>query len=146
MAIKLNLNRDPNKEFEQITAGEYEVTVANYEARTAGDKNLISVDYEIRLDVDQDFKGQKIRFDDFFCTERALWKIENASIAAGFTEKESEFEKYTEWAKTYLHKNLRVEVKLETSNNGKVYPRVTKYLRSQAAFEEINVSEDELPF
>lgn len=143
--IKLNLKRELNKEFEQITPGEYEVKVANYEAKSVGDKNVISVDYEIRGDVDQPFKGQKIRFDDFFCTERALWKIENASIAAGFTEAEAEFEKYTEWANTYLNKNLRVEIKLEKANNGNEYPRVAKYMPSAAEFEHIEI-DDNVPF
>lgn len=146
MAIKLNLNRETNKDFEQIAAGEYEVKVANFEAKVVGDKKVISVDYEIRDDVDQNFKGQKIRFDDFFCTERALWKIENASIAAGFTEKEAEFEKYTEWATSYLNKFLRVEVKLQKANNGNEYPRVAKYLQSEATFEESDFDENDLPF
>lgn len=147
MAIKLNLNREGNKDFEQITPGEYEVTVANFEPKKVGDKNVISVDYEIRDDVDQNFKGQKIRFDDFFCTERALWKIENASIAAGFTEEEATFDKYSDWAKTFLNKKLRVEVKLEKSHNGKEYPRVKTYLPSQAEdLGPIEVDDEDLPF
>lgn len=147
MAIKLNLSKESNKEFEQITPGEYEVKVANFEPKKVGDKNVISVDYEIRDDVDQNFKGQKIRFDDFFCTEKALWKIENASIAAGFTEEEATFEKYSDWAKSYLSKNLRIEVKLEKSNNGNEYPRVKRYLPTQAdELGPIEVSDDDLPF
>lgn len=145
MAIKLNLNKEVNKEFEQVTPGEYEVRVANFEAKVVGDKNVISVDYEIRYDVDQNFKGQKIRFDDFFCTERALWKIENASIAAGFTQEEAEFEKYSEWAKAYLNKNLRVEIKLR-EHNGKEYPQVVKYLPSSAKVEVLEISDEMLPF
>lgn len=147
MAIKLNLNKDANKEFETITPGEYEVKVANFEPKTVGDKNVISVDYEIRDDVDQPFRGQKIRFDDFFCTERALWKIENASIAAGFTEEEATFEKYSDWAKAYLNKKLRVEVKLEEARNGNKYPRVQKYLASQVEEDpQVDISESDLPF
>lgn len=145
MAIKLNLNKEVNKEFEQVSPGEYEVRVSNFEAKTVGDKNVISVDYEIRGDVDQDFKGMKIRFDDFFCTERAQWKIENASIAARFTEQEAEFEKYSEWAKAFLNKNLRVEVKLR-EHNGKHYPQVVKYLPSIAEIEENEVTDEMLPF
>lgn len=145
MAIKLNLNKEV-KEFEQIAPGEYEVKVSNFEAKTVGDKNVISVDYEIRSDVDQNFKGLKIRFDDFFCTERALWKIENASIAAGFTEKEAEFDKYSEWANAYLNKNLRVEIKLQAANNGNQYPRVAKYLPSQQEVKEVEVKDSDLPF
>ena len=148
--IKLNLNRDLNKEFEQIEPGEYEVTACNFEARTAGDKNIISFDYEIRADVDQPGKGQKIRFDDFFCTEKALWKIENASIAAGFTEAEASFEKYGDWAKAFLNKNLRVEVELEPSYKDpeKKFPKVKRYLPSEAALgnTEVEVKDSQLPF
>jgi hypothetical protein len=143
--IKLNLNKDANKEFEQITAGDYEVTVLNFETKKVGDKNVISVDYEIRSDVDQEFKGQKIRFDDFFCTERALWKIENASIAAGFTEEEATFEKYTEWAKRYVGKNLCVNVGLR-EHNGKYYPEVKKYMPSAVEAPEYEISDDDTPF
>ena len=145
MAIKLNLNKDINKEFEQITAGVYEVTVVNFEGKTVGNKNVISVDYEIRSDVDQEFKGQKIRFDDFFCTENALWKIENASIAAGFTEEEATFEKYSEWAKRFVGKNLVVEVYLE-EYNGKKYPRVRKYLPSAFPFDNEQLDTGKVPF
>lgn len=144
MAIKLNLNKEV-KEFEQITPGEYEVRVANFEPKTAGGKNVISVDYEIRSDVDQNCKGLKIRFDDFFCTEAALWKIENASIAAGFTEQEAEFEKYSEWANSYLNKNLRVEVKMR-AYNGKEYAQVARYLPSREEVKEVEVLDSELPF
>ncbi|WP_226085674.1 DUF669 domain-containing protein [Mesobacillus sp. S13] len=140
--IKLNLNKDTNKEFEQITAGDYEVTVLNFEPKKVGDKNVISVDYEIRSDVDQEFKGQKIRFDDFFCTERALWKIENASIAAGFTEAEATFEKYSEWGKRYVGKNLCVNVVI----NAKGYPEVKKYMPTAHPAGEIEVDDSEVPF
>ena len=127
MVIKLNLNKKQDEGFEPLKPGTYEVTVVNFEPRSAGDKNIISVDYEIRLDVDQEFKGRKIRKDDFFCTEKALWKIENASIAAGFTEEESTFEKYTEWAQKFVGKQLQVEVFIE-ERNGFKNERVKRYL------------------
>ena len=150
MAIKLNLNKDLNGDFEQIQPGEYEVRACNFEAKERGGKNVLSFDYEIRSDVDQPCKGQKIRFDDFFCTENALWKIENASIAAGFTEEEAEFEKYSQWANTFLNKNLRVEVELEPSfkDPNKKFPRVKRYLPSEVNPEatEIDVDESQLPF
>lgn len=149
MAIKLNLNKNLNGEFEQITAGEYEVTACNFEAREKGGKNVITFDYEIRADVDQPFKGQKIRFDDFFCTENALWKIENASIAAGFTEEEASFDKYGDWAKAFLHKNLRVEIELEESykDPNKKFPRVKRYLPSEALdIGSVEVDPSQLPF
>lgn len=131
MGFKLNLNKE-QKQFEVVQPGEYEVTVVNFEPKQVGDKNVISVDYEIRSDVDQPSKGQKIRFDDFFCTEKALWKIENASIAAGFSEEESEFEKYTDWAKSYLNKKLKVKVVHEAGRDGKMWPRVSGYYPSDS--------------
>lgn len=126
MAIKLNLNRDPNGEFAPLEPGTYEVTVHSFEGKTIGDKNIISVNYEIRSDVEQEFRGRKIRRDDFFCTEKALWKIENASIAACFTEEEAEFEKYSEWAKTFVGKQLQVEIYIE-ERNGYKNERVKSY-------------------
>lgn len=126
MVIKLNLNKDVNGEFEPLTAGTYEVTVSSFEGKQVGDKNVISVNYEIRSDVEQNFRGRKIRRDDFFCTENALWKIENASIAAGFTEAEATFEKYSEWAKTFVGKQLQVEIYIE-ERNGYKNERVKSY-------------------
>lgn len=147
MAIKLNLKQEVKAAPQQITPGEYEVFVSNFEGKQVGDKNVISVDYEIRDDVDQPFKGLKIRFDDFFCTEAALWKIENASIAAGFTEEEAEFEKYSDWAKTFLNKKLRVVVKMEANRDGKEYPRVKYYNKSKVApTEAIEIDDSQLPF
>ena len=145
--IKLNLNQEVKVAPQQIAPGEYEVTVSSFDTKKVGDKNVISFDYEIRDDVEQPFQGQKIRFDDFFCTEAALWKIENASIAAGFTEKEAEFEKYTDWAKTFLNKKLRVVVKFETANNGNDYLRVKYYNKSKVApAAPVEIDDSQLPF
>lgn len=145
--IKLNLNQEVKAAPQQIEAGEYEVTVSNFEGKQVGDKNVISVDYEIRDDVEQKFQGQKIRFDDFFCTEAALWKIENASIAAGFTQEEAEFEKYSDWAKAFLNKKLRIVVKYETANNGKDYLRVKYYNKSKVApTAALEIDDSQLPF
>jgi len=145
MTIKLNLNKKVDEGFEQLKPGTYEVTVVNFEPRIAGDKNIISVDYEIRSDVDQEFKGRKIRKDDFFCTENALWKIENASIAAGFTEQEAEFEKYSDWAKRYVGKQLAVEIYIE-DRNGFKNERVKRYIPTAYPVAPTEVSEDDLPF
>ena len=145
--IKLNINKEVKSAPQTIAPGEYEVIVSNFEGKQVGDKNVISVDYEIRDDVDQPSQGMKIRFDDFFCTEAALWKIENASIAAGFTQEEAEFEKYSDWAKTFLNKKLRVVVKLEEAKNGNEYPRVKYYNKSKVqSAGPIEVSDDDLPF
>ncbi|MFC3212698.1 DUF669 domain-containing protein [Planomicrobium okeanokoites] len=147
MAIKLNLNQEVKEAPQQIKAGEYEVTATNFDTKVVGDKNVISFEYEIRDDVEQEFQGRKIFQDDFFCTEKALWKIENASIAAGFTEEESEFEKYTEWAKAFLNKKLRLVVKYEEANNGKEYLRVKYYNKSRVAPPApVDIDESELPF
>lgn len=147
MAIKLNLNQEVKAAPKQIEAGEYEVLVSNFEGKQLGDKNVISVDYEIRDDVEQKFQGMKIRFDDFYCTDAALWKIENASIAAGFTQEEAEFEKYSDWAKAYLNKKLRVVVKLEEAKDGNKYPRVKYYNKSKVApTKAVEISDDQLPF
>ena len=144
MVIKLNLNKDINGEFEPLTAGTYEVTVSSFEGKQVGDKNVISVNYEIRSDVEQNFRGRKIRRDDFFCTENALWKIENASIAAGFTEEEATFEKYSEWAKTFVGKQLQVEIYIE-ERNGYKNERVKSYKPTNYPTQKSGAG-DEVPF
>ncbi|MED2699457.1 DUF669 domain-containing protein, partial [Bacillus thuringiensis] len=74
-------------EFEVIKPGEYEVMVVNYELKQAeSGNNRVIVDYEIRSDVDQPFQGQKILFDNFTVTEKAMWRFQAASKAAQFPD------------------------------------------------------------
>lgn len=132
--------------FEQIKPGEYEVTVVNYEQKTASTgKNMVVVDYEIRSDVDQPCQGQKILFDKFIVSENTTWRFQQASKAAQFPDGMT-FASYKEWADTFLNKHLRLVVG-EREYNGKKFAQVNGFKESQAgAPEEITINDDDVPF
>jgi len=134
-------------EFEVIKPGEYEVTVVNYELKQAeSGNNRVIVDYEIRSDVDQPFQGQKILFDNFTVTDKAMWRFQAASKAAQFPDG-MQFGSYKEWADTFLNKPLRLVVG-EREYNGKKYPEVKGFKVSEVAAPSTNVevSDDDVPF
>lgn len=133
-------------EFEVIKPGEYEVTVINYEQTTAQSGNpRVVVDYEIRSDVEQPCKGQKILFDNFTVTEKAMWRFQAASKAAGFPNGVS-FSSFKEWADAFLNKNLRVVVG-EREYNGKKYAQVNGFKVSEAPEPVgIEIGDQDVPF
>jgi hypothetical protein len=133
-------------EFEIVKPGEYEVTVVNFELKQAASgNNQVVVDYEIRSDVDQACQGQKILFDNFTVTEKALWRFQQASKAAQFPDG-MQFSSYKEWADAFLNKTLRLVVG-EREYNGKKYPQVNGFKVSEAsAPAEITITDDDVPF
>ncbi|EOO33941.1 hypothetical protein IIU_02681 [Bacillus cereus VD133] len=134
-------------EFEIIKPGEYEVTVVNYELKQAeSGNNRVIVDYEIRSDVDQPFQGQKILFDNFTVTDKAMWRFQAASKAAQFPDG-MQFSSYKEWADTFLNKPLRLVVG-EREYNGKKYPQVNGFKVSEVAAPStgFTVSDEDIPF
>ncbi|MGR3774609.1 DUF669 domain-containing protein [Bacillus paramycoides] len=134
-------------EFEVIKPGEYEVTVVNYELKQAeSGNNRVIVDYEIRSDVEQPFQGQKILFDNFTVTDKAMWRFQAASKAAQFPDG-MQFGSYKEWADAFLNKALRVVVG-EREYNGKKYPQVNGFKVSEVAAPStsVEVSDDDVPF
>ena len=141
------VDHEQAKGFEPIKPGEYEVTVVNFELKTAqSGNNQVVVDYEIRSDVDQPCQGQKILFDTFTVTEKAMWRFQAASKAAGFPNGVS-FKTFKEWADNFLNKSLRVVVG-EREYNGKTYPQVNGFKESEAAAPDnsIDISDDDCPF
>lgn len=133
-------------EFEVIKPGEYEVTVVNYELRKANSgNNQVVVDYEIRSDVEQAHQGQKILFDNFTVTEKAMWRFQAASKAAQFPDG-MQFDSYKEWADAFLNKHLRLVVG-EREYNGNKYPQVNGFKISESdAPAGIEISDDDVPF
>lgn len=135
-------------DFEIVKPGEYEVTVFNYEMSTASSGNQrITVDYEIRSDVDQPSQGQKILYDNFTVTEKAMWRFQQVSKAAQFPNG-LEFKSYKEWADTLLGKPLRLVVG-EREYNGKKYPEVKAFKVSEATASTsgpIVITDDDIPF
>ena len=140
------VDHEQAKGFEPIKPGEYEVTVVNYELKTAqSGNNQVVVDYEIRSDVDQPCQGQKILYDNFTVTEKAMWRFHAASKAAGFPSGKS-FKSYKEWADELLNKPLRLVVG-EREHNGKKYAQVNGFKESKVkAPGPITVSDEEVPF
>ena len=133
-------------EFETIKPGEYEVIVINYEQTTSQNGNpRVIVDYEIRSDVDQPCKGQKILFDNFTVTEKAMWRFQAASKAAGF-QNGLTFKNFKEWCEAFLNKHLRLVVG-EREYNSKVYPEVKGFKESQVgAPASVSIDDSDLPF
>lgn len=141
------VDHDQAKGFEPIKPGEYEVTVINYELKTAqSGNNQVVVDYEIRSDVDQPCQGQKILYDNFTVTDKALWRFHAASKAAGFPSGQS-FKSYKEWADAFLNKHLRLVVG-EREHNGKKYAQVNSFKESEASApnDVITVDDSDVPF
>ncbi len=147
--FKIN-HEEAGQGFELIAPGDYEVTVINYEMKKAeSGNNRITVDYEIRSDVPQNHQGQKILYDGFTITEKAMWRLQAVSKAAKFPDGLS-FNSYKEWADTLLHKNLVVTVG-HREYNGNKYPEVKGFKESQVGAPApqggpITVGEDDVPF
>lgn len=133
-------------EFELVSPGEYEVVVHNFEAKQSSTgKNMISVDYEIRADVDQPHAGQKILFDNFVVGEKTEWRFQAISKAAQFPQG-MEFKNYQEWAETLLGKHLIIKVGHRTYNDN-TYAEVKGFKESKiGASGKTTVSDDDVPF
>ena len=136
--------------FELVAQGDYEVTVVNAVPGTSTNgNNKITVDYEIRSDVNQAHQGQKILFDNFTVSEKAMWRMQAISKAAQFPHG-MQFASYTEWANTLIGKHLIVTVGHRT-HNGNTYPEVKGFKESQAGAPQpngpaITVGSDDVPF
>ena len=145
--FKIN-HEEAGQGFELIAPGDYEVTVINYEMKQASGSgnNRITVDYEIRSDVNQPHQGQKILFDNFTITEKAMWRLQAISKAAKFPNGLS-FNSYKEWADTLRGKNLIVTVG-HREYNGNKYPEVKGFKESQAGAPQDSgpAISDEVPF
>jgi hypothetical protein len=122
---------------------------------------MLTVNYRIRDDVDQEGKGQEIRFDRFVATEKAMWRYHAANKALG-TEEGVEFEDFADWWKYFKGKAIRVVVKHEEAsvgkNKGKIFPVVNGFKPSEVGGEieihapnqnaqgQIEVDDSDLPF
>lgn len=146
-------------EFQIISPGDYEVTVTSYEKKNASTGSEMYVfDYEIRSDVDQQFQGRKIKFDNFVINENSMWKLHAVSKAAKFPNGVS-FSSYKEWADQLKGSTLIVNVGHQ-EYNGQKQVRVKSYKESKydsqstildenpfsKNYNAVEVREDELPF
>lgn len=168
--MSLKLDKD-NTGFKVIDEGEYEVyphKLAKETAKSSGN-HMAQFNYIIRDDVDQPFKGQEIRYDNFVETSDALWRVNQASEAAGLDMDKEYPNGIWEWGDDFLYKAVRVRVG-HRKYNGKTYPEVREFLPSmypgelkpadakkqeadrknpykQAEHtEQVEISSDDLPF
>lgn len=163
MAFKLNKNDAGFKVLPEGTYEVYPVAYAEEVAKTSGNK-MAQFNYIIRDDVDQEGQGTMIRFDNFVETEAAMWRVNQASDAAGI-DMDAEFESIYEWAAEFVNKAIRIEVGQRTYD-GKTFPEVKFFLPSMyggiyvPSVEEeskkplsktteatgLDISDDDLPF
>jgi hypothetical protein len=159
------LTYDPKKAeggFTLLPEGEYEVFISEIDHgfSSNGNEQLV-VNYTVRDDVDQEGKGQKIRFDRFTNVEAAHFRYHalNKALKAepGFT-----VEDFKEWMPFIKGKAVRVVVKHEAAtfgkNEGKIFPVVKGFKESTVGGEmtfakdgqqsggSIDITDDDLPF
>ncbi|ERN52849.1 DUF669 domain-containing protein [Alkalihalophilus marmarensis] len=132
--------------FEKVVPGEYEATPVNYEQKTSSNgTQMIVFDYEIRSDVEQAAKGQKLLYDNFVVSDNP-WRFQQASKAAKLPNGK-QYGSYKEWADEFLNKPVRLIVG-EREYNGKTYPEVKGFKESQVgqANQGPTISDADVPF
>jgi hypothetical protein len=134
--------------FEKVVPGEYEAIPVNYEQTTSsGGNNMIVFDYEIRSDVEQPAKGQKLLYDNFVVSDNP-WRFQQASKAAKLPNGK-QYGSYKEWADEFMNKPVRLVVG-EREYNGKTYPEVKGFKESKVGQVQgsgsINITEEDVPF
>lgn len=135
MSFKYNENNAGNS---MITkAGEYEVYPNAYEYTMTNSTNrpMITMNYKVRDDVDQEGAGSEIRFDNFVHSPKSDWRFNALTKATGAFEDDHDFGNPQGWAEEMLGKPIRVKVKIEESN-GKQYPSIASFKPSQEAMTE----------
>jgi hypothetical protein len=160
------LTFDPKKAegtFTLLPEGEYEVFISeiDVEYSKAGNE-MLSVNYTVRDDVEQEGKGQKIRYDRFTNTENAHWRF-HALNKALKAEAGASWADFKEWKDYLKGKAVRVVVKhVEATfgkNAGKVFPEVQGFKESTVGGEmklsvtgdpfqggSIDIQDEDLPF
>jgi Protein of unknown function (DUF669) len=155
---------DPKKaegSFTLLPEGEYEVFISEIDVTTTSNGNeCLVVNYTVRDDVEQEGKGQKIRFDRFTNTETAHWRYHALNKALN-VEPGFSVEDYAEWATFLRGKAVRVIVKHVVStfgkNAGKTFPEVKGFKESEVGGEmhftndgqgsgQLDIQDDDLPF
>lgn len=151
--------------FTLLPEGEYEVFPVAADFSTSSNGNaMITVNYKIRDDVEQEGQGQELRFDRFTATEKAMWRIQAACKAAQF-EQGVEFDSLEEFWASFKGKAIKVVVEHEEAtfgkNAGKTFPVVKGFKASEVGGEmktdrktddpfsgngPIDISDDDLPF
>jgi hypothetical protein len=154
MAFKLDAN-NKGGDFQIVERGDYEVYPVAFEKSFSSNGNeMATFNYVIRDDVDQKFKGREIRFDRFVFTDAAMWRVNQASEAAGL-DMNKEFADGEAWASEFKNKAVKITVDHE-ERNGKTYPTVKGFKKSDVGGTradtgddgtgQIDIKDDDLPF
>jgi hypothetical protein len=133
MALKFD-SKKAEGTFTLLPEGEYEVFISEIDHGFSSSGNeMLTVNYTIRDDVDQEGAGTKIRFDRFVNTEAALFRFHAANKALKADE-DAEWEDFKEWQHFLKGKAIRVVVKHEAAtvgkNAGKTFPVVKGFKES----------------
>lgn len=165
MALKFD-SKKAEGTFTLLPEGEYEAFISEIDHGFSSSENeMLTVNYTIREDVDQEGKGQKLRFDRFVNTEKAHWRFHALNKALKVDEG-AEWEDFAEWQHFIKGKAVRVVVKHEEAefgkNAGKIFPVVTGFKASTVGGEltfskvdndpfantggQIDITDDDLPF
>lgn len=140
--------------FELVKEGKYEATITNAVAGTTqAGKPKLTVDFEIRSDVNQDHQGAKILFNTFTFEHEVAVQIVNGFVkACGFTDKHT-FKTPEDMANQVFGKHLEITVKHEeyTKDGEKRKAAKAKYYNvSKVGGPEMSstptVGDDDLPF
>ncbi|HBF73748.1 MAG TPA: hypothetical protein DDW71_00615 [Lactobacillus sp.] len=112
--------------------GVYEVypTSWHYHISGAGN-NVIDLDYRVRTDVEQSFQGATINYDSYNDSPKAKYRIDRfISCLIPAVPDHKDFETIQNWAKQMMGCAVRVQVVMETNNNGKTYATVKSVMQS----------------
>jgi Ser-tRNA(Ala) deacylase AlaX len=145
--------------FELVAEGKYEATVVNAEpGKTQAGKPKLSVDFEIRSDVEQNHQGAKVLYNTFTFEHEVSVKIVNSLIkACGFSNNHT-FSSADDMASQLSNKNLKITVKHEeyeklvdgvkqkrTAAKAKYYD-VSEVNPPNQSGGAITISDDDIPF
>ena len=115
-----------NTEPGRIAPGQYEVTVVAFDTSTSRNGNpMVSLDYEVRKDIQQESQGARIKFDNFTFTENAAWRMNAIAKAVGVPDG-YDFPTPEWFGKVMMHRSFLATVE-DRTYNGKNYPNVTRF-------------------
>lgn len=169
----MSLSYDPSKaeggEFKILPPGEYEAFISAIDhGQSSNGNEMLTVNYKIRDDVDQEGKGQQIRFDRFVNTDKALWRFHALNKALN-VEPGASWDNFKEWMGFIKGKAVKIVVDHEEAefgkNAGKIFPVVKGFKVSEVGGQmklddpsaaagtigntnngQLDISDDDLPF
>lgn len=158
------LTFDPTKAegtFSLLPEGEYEVFISEIDHGYSSTGNeMLTVNYTVRDDVDQEGQGTKVKFDRFVNTPTALWRFHALNKALD-VQPGAGWEDFAEWQQFIKGKAVRLIVKHEEAtvgkNAGKTFAVANGFKPSTVggamhvskngdSSPQIDLADDDLPF